>query len=34
MWFVGLCACVIKARQTRLEKLNELSYALERMKAF
>ena len=31
MWFVGLCACVIKARRTRLDKLNELSYALERI---
>ena len=28
---VGLCAFVIKARRTTLEKLNELSYALERI---
>lgn len=31
IWVVGLCACVIKARRTTLEKLNELSYALERI---
>ena len=32
IWFnMGLCAYLIKARQTRLEKLNELSYVLDRI---